>query len=159
MAKRTKNKSSAPWVLAAGAGLVFAASGVTESGSGGTAAAAESKPSTPGAVVAQAAKDAGFTGNDLVIAIAVAKAESGWRPSAVSPRNADGTKDCGLWQINSIHKDLLRKNSCSDPKANARMARQIWKNAHGSWSPWYTYKNSKHFPFISEARSLAAGVQ
>jgi hypothetical protein len=158
MARKDKKSSSAPWVLAAGAGLVFAASngGVPDSG---TAAAAESKPSTPGAVVAQAAKDAGFTGNDLVIAIAVAKAESGWRPSVVSPRNADGTKDCGLWQINSIHKDLLRKSSCSDPKANARMARQVWKNAHGSWSPWYTYENSKHLPFISEARDLAAGVQ
>jgi hypothetical protein len=156
-----KNKSSAPWVLAVGAGLVFAASGATGSGSGVAAEAATSKPSatSQGAVVAQAAHDAGFTGNDLVIAIAVAKAESRWQPSAVSPRNADGTKDCGLWQINSIHKDLLRKNSCSDPKANARMARQVWKNAHGSWSPWYTYKNSKHLPFISEARSLAAGVQ
>jgi Lysozyme like domain len=156
---RNKKPSSAPWVLAAGAGLVFAASGGTGSGSGGTAAAAESKPSSPGAVVAQAAHDAGFTGNDLVIAIAVAKAESDWRPSVVSPTNADGTKDCGLWQINSIHKDLLRKNSCSDPKANARMARQVWKNAHGSWSPWYTFQNSKHRPFMAEARTLAAGVQ
>jgi Lysozyme like domain len=157
MSKR-KNKSSAPWVLAVGAGLVFAASGATGSGSGEAAEAATSKPSTDGAVVAQAAKDAGFTGNDLVIAIAVAKAESRWQPSAVSPRNADGTKDCGLWQINSIHKDLLRKNSCSDPKANARMARVVWKNAHGSWSPWYTYQNGRHLLFISEARKLAAGV-
>jgi hypothetical protein len=39
------------------------------------------------------------------------------------------------------------------------MARQIWKNARGSWSPWYTYKNSKHLPFITEASGLAAGVQ
>jgi Lysozyme like domain len=158
MSNRTKKSSSAPWVLAAGAGLVFAASngGVPDSG---MAAAAESKPSTPGAIVAQAAHDAGFTGNDLVIAIAVAKAESGWRPSVVSPRNPDGTKDCGLWQINSIHKDLLRKNSCFDPKANARMARVVWRNANGSWSSWATYQHSKHLQFISEARTLAAGVQ
>jgi hypothetical protein len=89
----------------------------------------------------------------------VAKAESGWQPSVVSPRNADGTKDCGLWQINSIHKDLLRKSSCSDPKANARMARVVWRNANGSWSPWATYQHGKHLAFISEARTLAAGVQ
>ena len=159
MSKRTKKPSSAPWVLAVGAGVVMAASGM----GGGGAEAAPSEPAkasatSPGAVVAQAAHDAGFTGNDLVIAIAVAKAESGWQPSAISPRNADGTKDCGLWQINSIHRDLLRKSSCSDPKANARMARQIWQNAHGSWSPWVTYQHHKHAQFMAEARSLAAGV-
>jgi hypothetical protein len=158
MSKRDKKSSAAPWVVAVAAGGMLASS----FGGGAAAAPIESSkasPSSPGAVVAQAAKDAGFTGNDLVIAIAVAKAESNWRPSVVSPTNADGTKDCGLWQINSIHKDLLRKNSCSDPKANARMARQVWKNAHGSWSPWYTYQNGKHLAFLTEARTLAAGVQ
>jgi Lysozyme like domain len=159
MARKDKKPSAAPWVVAVAAG------GMLASGFGGGASAApvESSSKSPstsqGAVVAQAAKDAGFTGNDLVIAIAVAKAESRWQPSVVSPTNADGTKDCGLWQTNSIHKDLLRKNSCGDPKANARMARQVWKNAHGSWSPWYTYKSGKHLAFISEARNLAAGVQ
>jgi Lysozyme like domain len=158
MSKRTKKPSSAPWVLAAGAGLVFAASGVTGSGSGVAASAAESKPSSSGAVVAQAAKDAGFTGNDLVIAIAVAKAESGWRFSARNG-NTNGSIDCGLWQINSVHKQLLKKNNCYDPKANARMARAIWQQSHGSWSPWVTYQHHKHAQFITEARTLAAGVQ
>lgn len=159
MARKDKKPSAAPWVVAVAAGGMFA-SGF--GGNGGAAAApaesSKASPSSPGAVVAQAAKVAGFTGSDLVTAIAVAKAESGWRASVVSPTNADGTKDCGLWQINSIHKDLLRKNSCSDPKANARMARQVWKNAKGSWSPWYTFKDGKHRPFMAEARTLAAGV-
>jgi Lysozyme like domain len=158
MARKDKKPSSAPWVLAAGAGLVFAASGVTGSGSGVAASAAESKPSGSGAVVAQAAKDAGFTGNDLVIAIAVSKAESDWRPKARNG-NTNGTLDCGLFQINSVHKQLLKKHDCYDPKANAQMARAVWKQSNGSWSPWVTYQRGKHLAFITEARSLAAGVR
>ena len=160
MSKRDKKPSSAPWVLAAGAGLVFAASGATGSGSGVAAEAATSKPSatSPGAVVAQAAKDAGFTGNDLVIAIAVAKAESGWRSNARNG-NTNDSLDCGLWQINSVHRQLLKKHDCYDPKANAQMARALWKQSNGSWSPWVTYQRGKHLQFISEARTLAAGVR
>ena len=159
-----KNKSSAPWVLAVGAGVVFAASGMGGSGSGVAAEAAPAKPATtvstssPGAVVARAAKDAGFTGNDLVIAIAVAKAESGWRSNARNG-NTNDSLDCGLWQINSVHRQLLKKHDCYDPKANAQMARALWKQSNGSWSPWVTYQRGKHLQFISEARTLAAGVR
>jgi hypothetical protein len=158
MARKDKKPSAAPWVVAVAAGGMFA-SGF---GNGGAAAApAESSKASPkgsGAVVAQAAKDAGFTGNDLVIAIAVAKAESGWRSSARNG-NTNGSLDCGLWQINSVHRQLLKKNNCYDPKANARMARAVWKQSHGSWSPWVTYQRGKHSQFMAEARTLAAGVQ
>jgi hypothetical protein len=80
MAKRDRKPSKAPWVIAAAAGAIFAASngGVPDS----AASAAESKPSSSGAVVAQAAKDAGWPKADLVKVVAVGFAESSWNTDA-----------------------------------------------------------------------------
>jgi hypothetical protein len=157
--RHTKKKgSAAPWVLAAGAGLVMAASGM---GASGGAEAAPSKPlgGSPGVVVAQAAKDAGFTGNDLVIAIAVAKAESGWKPGINNAGlNSDGSTDYGLWQVNSgAHPNLIKQGNWRNPASNARMARSIWSGCK-CWRPWASYNAGKHQKFMAEARNLAAGV-
>src|ERR1700761_5253076 len=51
--------------------------------------------------VAQLAQQAGFGGNDWVIAVAVAEAESaGWTHARLI--NTDCSVDRGLWQINSF---------------------------------------------------------
>jgi lysozyme-like protein len=54
-------------------------------------------PVLTGPQVAAALKQAGFDGENLVIGIAVAKAESGWRTDATN-RNTNGTIDRGLMQ-------------------------------------------------------------
>lgn len=101
----------------------------------------------PDIKIAEVAQRAGFTGNDLVISVAVALAESGGDTEAV---NAAGLKDHGLWQINGVHKDLLAKEDWRDPYANARMAKAVW-NGQG-WRGWTQYKNGAYFAFMPRAK-------
>jgi murein DD-endopeptidase MepM/ murein hydrolase activator NlpD len=97
------------------------------------------------AVAVAAAKAAGFTGRDLQIAVAVAGAESGWKASAKSPPNTNGTRDHGMWQINDgAHPDLIRSGNRYDPYDNARMAYKVWQDAGGKWTPWTTYNNGAY---------------
>ena len=39
-------------------------------------------------------------------AYAIIQCESRWDPDVISKLNTNGTQDLGLWQINSIHKDI-----------------------------------------------------
>ena len=165
MSKRTKKPSSAPWVLAAGAGLVMAASGVTGGAESGAAAATKpaAKTSTgSGSVVAQAAYDAGFRGERLVLSIAVAKAESGYKPKA-HLRNGptkgcpNGSTDRGIWEINDCYHPKVSNACAYDVACNAKAAFKI-SNGGKNWKPWSSFNAGKHLPFISEARNLAAGV-
>lgn len=70
------------------------------------------------------------SGNPQVakIAAAVALAESGGNPNAISPSN-----DYGLWQINIIHG----AQATLDVMANARAAVAISNNG-SNWGPWCT---------------------
>lgn len=95
--------------------------------------------------VAEVAQQAGFAyGKGLDIAVAIAKAESGYDADATN-LNTNGTTDYGLWQINSVHlepggdlagwtsKDLL------DPAKNAQAAWIV--SSHGTnFGPWVTYR-------------------
>lgn len=58
--------------------------------------------------------------NELVIALAVAYAESGWQYSAKGGPNNNGTYDWGLFQINDVHKPTA--NEKTNPLANAKAA-------------------------------------
>lgn len=81
---------------------------------------------------ASLAATAGFPGAELHTAVAVAYAESLGDPDAVN-RNRNGSKDSGLWQINSIHgfQDLF------DPLENARAAYEVWRVQ--GWTAWYAH--------------------
>ncbi len=52
------------------------------------------------------------------LALAVAQTESGFNPNAVSPTNANGTQDYGLFQINSSNLSSLGVSDPLDPQAN-----------------------------------------
>lgn len=114
------------------------------------------QPLTP-TLVAKAAHAAGFRGDDLVIAVAVAKAESGWSPRAIN-QNTNGSADYGLFQVNSIHQAILARGDWRDPADNAEMAFQIWTDAGGSWSPWVTYWRGTYRQFLSDAQQAVSGV-
>src|SRR4051812_48178503 len=62
----------------------------------------------------------------LDTAIAVALAESGGNDQAMH-KNSNGSTDFGLWQINSVHTDLLKKYTWNNAGDNTEMARQIWE--------------------------------
>jgi len=103
-------------------------------------------------LAARAAHAAGFTGEDLVTAVAVAGAESDYRPTA---RNSIGAS--GLWQIlQSAHRDLFAGGAdWRDPAVNAAMAFRVWTDAHG-WQPWTTWTGGAYRAHLPEARAAVA---
>jgi len=113
------------------------------------------------AQIAGAAKSAGFSGNSLVIAVAVALAESGGNANAHNPVGLDNSY--GLWQINMYgsmgparRKQFgLKSNSeLFDPVTNAKAAYAI-SNGGKNWRPWTTYTSGKYLPYMSRARKAA----
>jgi len=108
---------------------------------------------TPGnaagaSIAAKAAARAGFTGHDLLVAVAVAGAESGWNPNATH-LNDDGSTDFGMWQINSVHAELLASGDWQDPYSNGLMAYQVWKGS--GWGAWTTYTSGAYLTRITAA--------
>jgi hypothetical protein len=97
--------------------------------------------------LATAARKAGFTGQDVAVAVAVALAESSGN-TEVSHVNSDGSTDYGAWQINSVHSDLLSRYNWRDPVQNAQMAKQIHDSA-GGWRPWTTYNSGAYLVHMS----------
>lgn len=137
------------------AGPPLSAFSISAGGSAASDASCASAPSGAGGVVAKAAYDAGFRGDNLVVAIAVSHAESGWNPAATNA-NTNGSTDYGLWQINSVHAALLAHGDWHDPRFNASVAFQIWSDAHG-WSPWVTYWSGSYAQYMPAAR-VVVGV-
>jgi hypothetical protein len=107
--------------------------------------------------VAKAGYAAGFRGADLVTFVAVARAESGWVPTAKN-QNGDGSTDYGLLQVNSVHAAILAGGTWWKPGDNAVMARQIWEEAGSSWSPWVTYWRGTYRQWMSVATEAVAGM-
>ena len=109
---------------------------------------------TGATLAASAAKAAGFTGQDLVTSVAVAGAESGYRPTA---RNSIGAS--GLWQIlESAHRDLWSMGDWRDPAVNARMAFSVWKAAGRRWTPWTTWAGGSYVSHLTEAQRAVSGL-
>jgi hypothetical protein len=114
-------------------------------------------PASAGAAVAaRAAYAAGWRGPLLTQAVAIAGAESTWNPAAVT---APAGGNYGLWQINTVHQDLLTSGDWRDPGANARMAHAVWAAAGGSWKPWEAYTNGAYQRFMGPAGDAVQGLQ
>jgi hypothetical protein len=104
------------------------------------------------AIAARSAADAGFRGEDLVIAVAVAGPESSYQNDAMNPSGA-----AGMWQIlRSAHQDLFARYRWDDPADNARMAHAVWSTAGKSWRPWVGYTSGAYLAFMEEARNAVA---
>jgi Lysozyme like domain len=106
--------------------------------------------------IASAAKAAGFTGADVAIAVAVALAESGGETTATH-KNSNGSTDYGVWQINSIHADILRSGSWSNINDNARMAKKIHDES-GSWKPWSTFNSGSYLKFLGTGKTAGGSA-
>lgn len=104
------------------------------------------------ASIAQYAYGAGFRGEGLVRAVAVALAESGGRTDAVGV-NSDSwrSKDRGLWQINSHWHPEVSNAQAFNPSSAAAAAYRI-SNKGTNWSPWSTWKNGAAAAQMGRAR-------
>lgn len=108
------------------------------------------------AQIAAVAQRAGFRGEGLVKAVAVALAESGGNPRAVGV-NSDRyrSRDRGLWQINSHWHPEITDAAAFNPVSCAAAAYKI--SSHGTnWSPWSTWKNGAAAAQMGRARIAAA---
>jgi hypothetical protein len=103
--------------------------------------------------LAQLAAGAGFSGNDLDIAVAVAMAESGGNPNKYNPETqaAGGTPpgkgSYGLWQIYLKKHPEFEGVNLLDPQTNAHAAFDVYSRA-GGFTPWTTYTQGQYLAFL-----------
>lgn len=95
--------------------------------------------------IAQFARNSGFSGCDLVIAVAVALAESGGNARAYNPESAarggtpQGQGSYGLWQIYEKQHPEFQGEDLFDPQKNAQAAFDVYSAAGNSFAPWATF--------------------
>ncbi len=80
-------------------------------------------------------------------AVAVATAESG----LVIDGRPSSTDDWGLWQINKpSHPYAFAQGNQKlyDPAYNTFVAKNIWRAAGNSWSPWSAYNNGSYRRYL-----------
>jgi hypothetical protein len=113
------------------------------SNSSGSCTSSCAPSSTGGWTVASVAENAGFNGQDLTTAVAVAYAESSGNPNAYNPETAAGTPkgqgSYGLWQIYLKAHPEYNGQNLFDPQTNANAAYAIYAAAGDTFSPWSTY--------------------
>jgi len=102
---------------------------------------------------------AGWRGDDLRTAIAIAKAESGYRQDAKNV-NTDkwSSTDWGIFQINDHYHTVTDSMKSSAP-VNVRFAHVIWTSAGKTFKPWATYNSGAYKAHLTEADTLATLVE
>ena len=121
-------------------------------------------------------KKAGFSGQGLATAYAVARAESGGRSNAYNPpSNGTGDDSYGIFQINMIGGlgperlakqwrssdgtsfKLSGKEDLFDPLTNAKVAYHM-SNGGKNWSAWTTYTSGKYQQFLDPQGGGTSGA-
>ncbi|MEV4313489.1 FG-GAP-like repeat-containing protein [Actinocrispum sp. NPDC049592] len=95
-------------------------------------------------------RNAGFTGEDFVTAVAVAMAESRCDPAARGSN--PGSVDRGLWQINDKYHPEVSDACAYNAQCNANAAYRI-SDRGTDWTQWSTYENETYKQFLDEARA------
>jgi hypothetical protein len=99
--------------------------------------------------VLQAAQSAGFSGDELVAAVALAGRESGFNPRAFNGNSGTGDKSYGLWQINMIDSlgpsrrkslGISNNDQLFDPNTNAKALRMLFDGRSTPFYDWGPYK-------------------
>lgn len=76
--------------------------------------------------------------------MAIATAENGTHACDRVHTNTNGTKDIGIFQINSIHSG---KGNLYDCRENVRVAYEIFKRS--GWNPWVVYQTGAYKKFLN----------
>jgi hypothetical protein len=87
------------------------------------------------------------------IAAAVALAESSGKIDAENT-NTNGSKDYGLWQVNSVHKFNAEKLK-SDPIYNAKSAHSVYSTQ--GWGAWTQWRNGAYKSFLGQNPTVSLG--
>lgn len=109
------------------------------------------------------AKGAGFSGNGLVLAVAVALAETRGHPTATAHNPVPPDDSYGPWQINMYGKmgparrkqfGLQSNTDLFNVATNAKAAYAI-SNGGKSFSPWSTYTSGLYLGYMPRAKKAA----
>lgn len=109
---------------------------------------------TPLQIKAYAAA-AGFTGNGLITIIAIALAESGGQTHGKDNVNADGSRDRGLYQINSRWHPEVSDAQAYNAALASKEAFRISQSGT-NFNPWTTYSTGIYKNYLKQAQQ--AGV-
>ena len=103
------------------------------------------------------ARQVGFSGPNLPIAVAIAHAESGFNSAAIGDVNLTepGEKSVGLWQINyrpsrDAGVDYRNPSLTPEPLFNARSAYIISSNGT-RFTPWSTFTSGAYLQYMQDA--------
>lgn len=102
------------------------------------------------------ASNAGFSGTDLITAVAVALAESSGNPKAHGDLSiGSGAGSFGLWQINADYHPEFGPDFTTlyDPQTNANAAFSIYSAAGHRFTPWSTFKNGAYLTHMTTAQN------
>lgn len=105
--------------------------------------------------IASVAAGAGFTGESLVISIAVALAESSGNELVINYLGCTG-----LWQVyQSVHQPAHPSWTTSwlQNPANNAAAAYVLSSGGANWQPWETFTNGMYVSHLSDAQ-VAAGA-
>ena len=105
------------------------------------------------AQIATYAQNAGFEGQDLQTAVAIALAESSGNPNANGDTLLTPGGSVGLWQINLAAHPEFSEWNLTDPQTNARAAYSIYAAAGFNFSPWSTYRSGAYQSYLSDAQN------
>jgi Lysozyme like domain len=107
--------------------------------------------------IATYAANAGFTGDDLVTAVAIALAESGGDPQALGDTTITPGGSLGLWQINlRWHPEFqANPNALYDPQTNANAAYSVFKQQ--GFSAWSTFNGGQYSAHLADASAAVNG--
>jgi hypothetical protein len=112
-------------------------------------------------VAAAAAYQAGFRGEDLVTAVAIARVESTWNPKATNGSHF------GLWQIAQEHQGKVpgwnTQADILDPLLNARYAFALYSARPGSgeakFADWIPFEKTNYRQYLDAARQAVAATE
>lgn len=111
------------------------------------------------------ARNVGLSGERAIIAVAIAKAESGLNQAAVGDTalvDAKWGPSIGLWQVRSLKADkgtgrARDANRLADPVFNARAMFQI-SNGGTNWRPWSVYTSGAYRQHLTAVRQVAGSM-
>lgn len=107
--------------------------------------------------VALAAWHHGFRDNQLVISVAVAKAESGWNTTSRLHTSQEDSR--GLWQINLYAHPQYDGNKLYDAEYNAQAAWEVYSRSNHTWRPWTTYTRGTYLQFMDQANQAVVQLR
>lgn len=155
MTKFLRHAARTAVIVLTAAGLIgFGAAAATASDTAGDQEAITASERAERCAVA--ARDAGWTGDDLVVSVAVALAESGCEPGASGsnpPTDGcpNGSTDRGAWQLNDCYNDWVSDECAYDLNCNAEAAFQIYQD-WGGFGAWVTYNEGIYQQYMTEAQ-------